>query len=311
LSLELSIGDVQMAVISIESAKKRTQAGRAGWSRWKPASAALAALSIGCSDQPGTYNSSCYTAEADSGTACLCNADGGVSAGMFDDAGSCLPAPAAPAAPMCPADPNPSCAQQSVAKKLDLDGGASSTLTIGDFTITLDSTYQMGSTYGASISLADFCGNVLALDSITIGAPRSYTENFGNIVISVDLNQVDTADPQWAMLTATMSCPYAVQIDGGAPSSAVCMNATDASSGGNIYAGSKVDIGGYGFTYAGDSAGFANILVTCDGATLASLQCTVGVQTVLPRPMDNGGRTITITANNAYLQYADVEINIQ
>src|SRR5512143_1781587 len=144
-----------MARLSIEATKKKTQE-KPNWSRWKPASAALAALSIGC-DQQAAYDSSCYTAQSDAGASCFCNSDGGVSAGMFDDAGSCLPAPPQPAAPSCPADPNPACASQSVTKSLTLDGGASSTLTIGDYTITLASTYQDGTTYGASIALNDFC----------------------------------------------------------------------------------------------------------------------------------------------------------
>ncbi len=298
-----------MAKLSIEAVKKKTQE-KQNWSKWKPASAALAALAIGCDPVLPTDNS-CYTVQADAGASCFCNADGGVNAGMFDDAGSCVPVPPAPSAPMCAADPNPACASQSVTKSLDLSGGPTSTLTIGDYTITLTSTYQDGTTYGASITLTDFCGNNLALNTVTIGVPQTFTENFGNIVITVTLNQVAPNDPQSAVITASMSCPFAVQIDGGAPTAAVCSEAAPASGGGNIYAGSTLKLGGYGFTYAGDSAGFANILVTCDGATLASLQCTVGVQTVLPRPMDNGGRTIAVTANNAFVDYADVQINVQ
>ncbi len=298
-----------MAKLSIEATRKITRE-KQNWSKWKPASAALAALAIGCDQQPA-YDSSCYTVQADAGASCFCNSDGGVSAGMFDDAGSCLPATPQPAAPACAADPNPACASQSVTKSLNLDGGAPSTLTIGDYTITLTSTYQNGTTYGASIALNDFCGNNLAFNTLTLGVPQTFTENYGNIVISVTLNQVAPNDPQSAVLTAAMSCPFAVQVDGGAPTAAVCNNAQPASGSGNIYSGSTLKIGGYGFTYAGDSAGFANILVTCDGATLASLQCTVGVQTVLPRPMDNGGRTIAVTANNAFVDYADVQINVQ
>src|SRR5512143_814079 len=115
-----------MARLSIEATKKKTRE-KQDWSRWKPASAALAALAIGC-DPVAASDSSCYTVQADAGASCFCNSDGGVNAGMFDDAGSCLPVPPAPSAPTCPADPNPACASQSVTTSLNLDGGASSTL---------------------------------------------------------------------------------------------------------------------------------------------------------------------------------------
>jgi hypothetical protein len=294
-----------MAVISIEArdTKKKTQAGNAAWSKWKPASAALAALSIGCSDSLGTYDSSCTA----SGTSCTCNVDGGVVSGMFDDAGSCLPVtPPTTPPPTCGADPSPNCFPQSVTKTLNLDGGSSSSLTIGDYNIILMSTYQDGNTYGATIFLNDFCGNSLYTSLLTIGAPLTYTQNFGNIAISVTLNQVAAMDPQWAELTATMSCPF--YVNGSPP---VCKSAVPASNGGNMYLGSEVNIGGYGFTYTGDTDGYANILVKCNGATLDSLQCIVGQQTVVARPMDNGGRTISVAASNAFLQYADVQINVQ
>ncbi len=300
-----------MASIFIEAKATRKQAN-ASWSKWKPASAALAALSIGCSDPPlGTFDDNCYTSNTASGPACLCNTDGGVNTGMFDDAGSCLPAPQPTGSlPSCPADPNPGCAQQTITKTLTLDGGASSSLTIGDYTITLQGTSQSGTAYGASISLNDFCGNLLDASSLTIGVPVTYTEAFGNISITATLTQVATADPQWAVIAATMSCPFYVQTDGGmAPP--VCGGATSASKGGDIYTGSVVQIGGYGFAYTGDLGGYANFLVSCGGATLDSLQCIVGAQTVVSRPMDNGGRTIFITPHDAFVQYTNVDIQIQ
>ena len=301
-----------MAGISIETkTAKKGQDGPANWSRWKPVSASLAALSIGCSDNLGTFNSNCNSTPTDGGMACVCNVDGGMVAGMFDNTGSCLPVtPPTASPPTCSSDPNPICTQQSVSKTLTLDGGAASSLVIGDYTVILQSTFQDGNTYGASIALNDFCGNSLGANSISIGLPQTYTQSFGNIVMSVGVNQVATMDPQWALLTATMACPFYVQMDGGF-SPPICMNATPASKGGNMYLGSEVDVGGYGFTYTGDSAGFANILVTCNGAPLDTLQCIVGTQTVVPRPMDNGGRTITVSPTNAYLQSADVQIDIQ
>ncbi len=265
-------------------------------------------MAIGCNGQPtGTFDDNCYV----SAGACVCSIDGGTVAGAFDSTGTCLPVPTPSGPPpACSADPNPACAPQSVTNTLTLDGGAPSSLVIGDYNIVLQNTYQSGTTYGAYISLNDFCGNNLGTDAVTIGSPATYSEYFGNINITASLSQVATGASQWAQITATMTCPFYVQTDGGF-SPPVCGNTSPASRGGNIYSGSVVDIGGYGFTYTGNAGGYANFLVTCAGATLDSLQCIVGQQVTVPRPMDNGGRTINVTASSAYLQYADVQINVQ
>ena len=283
-------------------------------SKWKTISASLALAGTiaqaGCSSLTEPTGGCSTTSTGDGGSSCICTTDAGAtSTGVITDAGQCVPegsVGSTSGSVYCPQDPNPVCTPQSSTKNLSMDAGSSSTMVLGDYTIIISNASQSGSTFSATFTINDFCGNVLQSQPISLGSTVSLLEDNGNILITMDLTQVDVNAPGSAVVTAVMSCPNVTSSGG-----TVCPDVTTGSATGTLNLNASVDVAKYDFLYTGNSGGFANITVSCDKKVIAQAQCTLNSQTVIQRPDDNGGRTIYMTASNTTADSAEVNINIQ